>query len=264
VSGRGRGATLAEATVALALLAVATVLALGLHAQARRSFLTTEDRAATQQSLRAAFDGLLRELRLAGFHHDPDGAGVDEPIEAAWETALVVRADLDRGTPEAETPEAELAGGACAAVSTGNDEIFGWVLARPDASGALLDFDADVAGVPRDGEVERVVVAGIAREHGDPPYTLYRFAVEDDSASVTRTPVADGIASLRFEYLDAAGRAVPEPGGADDAGSKAGRASVRAVRVTLGAHAQLDGGPPFVLSGLVVPRNLGIPHASDR
>jgi len=229
------GAGLVDALAGVALLAVVAPIALDLLAHTRRLFEGAADRMELQQSVRAAHDVVLRELRLAGLNTDPDGAAgrPDEAIEAAFDGAIVVRYDADRGTPEALVPEAALAAGSpFAAVSTGNDEIVGFVLAKADGpSPDVLAFVADVVPVPRDGVLEQVAVPDVALAQEDPPYTLYRVVVKHGAQTTQRAPVADQVRALRFSYFDRAGLPLAAPGGADDASSRAARAAIGEVRV---------------------------------
>ncbi len=143
----------------------------------------------------------------------------------------MVRGDADGATGKAHDPEDLLAGGAFENVSTGNDEIVGYVLAKPGGLSAdTLSFDADVAEVPRDGLTETVLVEHVALTHDDPPYTLYRFHVKSDSSRVVRTPVIDNVRSLRFTYLDGSGSVVCDPCGTD---GPAVRASIRRIHVEI-------------------------------
>ncbi len=228
-----RGVGLAEHLVALAIFAVATVVALSQLGSARRGFELGADRTELQQVLRVASERLARDLRWAGLNTNPDGnpARPDEAIEAAGGAFIVVRGDADGNTAKAHDPEDVLAGGAFENVSTGNDEIVGYVLAKPGGLGAdTLSFDADVGEVPRDGLTETVLVEHVALTHDDPPYTLYRFHVKSDSSRVVRTPVIDNVRSLRFTYFDGSGTLLCD---SCDAPAPAVRASIRRIRVEI-------------------------------
>jgi len=256
-----RGIGLVELLVALALFVLLAGLALTRYESARRALKRGSGQVEAQQSLRAGLDRVASDLRAAGRGIDPDGepARPDEGVEAALAAAVVIRADFDGRTERATDPETELAGGGrFARVPTGNDEIVAYALARADGTSAdRFHFDADVEGVPRDGLVERVVLAGLALGQDDPPYTLYRLTVRPDSSRVARTPVIDGVRRLRFTYFDGAGEVVPPPGGEDDAAARRGRASIRRVRIELEWVSSAGGrSEGFRLAACVTPRNL--------
>ncbi len=279
-----RGFTLAEALVGLATLALAGVVALALFDGAQRAFRRGDRVAEMQQAARAALWRMGSEIGRAGLGVDPDGmAGrPDEPVEAAFPTAIVLRGDLDRDDPEAAgDPELALAGGAFANVATGNDEIVAYVLAKPDGSSRdVLEFDADVAEAPRDGRVERVRIERVALGQDDPPYTLYRITLHPDPARfgragwTVRTPLADNVRSMGFVYRDRAGAALADPvGGLDDAPGPARRAAIRRIDVELrvdlrhadpgrrpgdpgGRRAEAEG---YALSASFTPRNPALP-----
>ncbi len=263
MSARGLG--LIEALVALAVLAIAAALALDLLDRGRRAFHRGENLLESRQGVRAGWRRMVGELRAAGLAHDPDGdpRRPDEAIEAAYDTAIVFRADLDAHDPaRSDVPEAALASGMFATVPIGNDEIVGYALARPDGSGPdVLTFEADVLEPARDGDVETVRVTDLALVHDAPPYTLYRFTLNADPASgplIVRAPVVDDLRRLTIRYLDERGVAL-HPGGAESA--RAERARIRRVEITLEGMTR-DPDPAtglkrrFELSGSVVPRNL--------
>lgn len=295
---REGGMSLAEVLVATAILAIAVVAALVLYDAARKSFKRGENATEQQQAVRIAFDKLNADLRMAGFNYNPDGAvgRPDEQIEAAYDTAIVLRADFDAEDPAASgTPEVALAGGAYLSVSTGNDEIVAYVLAKPDGSSTdTLTFQADVSESKRDGDVETVTIPNVALVQNDPPYTLYRVTLNNDPATwgtgafVVRTPLVDNVRSMTFRYYNALGGAVngtfdlsavaDDIGGSDAAGPKAQRASVRRIEVALvgltrepdlGWVDSSDANPKtrayrkFELRGDVTPRNLGMVGIRD-
>jgi hypothetical protein len=257
--------------VGSAVLLVVSLVALTVYEAARRSFAVGADAAERQQGVRSGFDRLMADLRRAGLNHNPDGNPdrPDEPIEGAFETAVVLRADFDGADPgEATTPEDRLAGSTYDVVSTGNDEIIVWFLAKPDGSStATLTFEADVADEPRDGNVESIAIPNVALAHDDPPYTLYRATLDNDVAEhgtlgfVTRTPVADMIASLRFHYSDAAGVPVAATGGAEV--SRPVRRRIGRVRVHLAGATETGGRGRLELVGDVRSRNAGITGHRD-
>jgi type II secretory pathway pseudopilin PulG len=281
------GLTSAELLVALAILVVAMSVALGTFDRARQSFELGQNVADSQQSVRSAFRRLVRELRAAGFavHPDGDPARPDEGIEAAYDTAIVIRADLDAGDPARRAvPEATLAGGAFETVTTGNDEIVAYVLAKPDRSSpGVLDFEADVLEAVRDGDVEAISIRDVALVQDDPPYTLYRIHLNPDRTGplVVRTPVIENVRRLTFRYYDRAdvpvnpvfdlGRVGDDLGGTDTAAARAARSRVRRIEidlegVTLDAdpgwadggdgHAATRGRRKYRLGGSITPPNL--------
>jgi hypothetical protein len=277
------GGSAVELLVALALFTLAALAALEQHQAAGRARAIGESLAELQQGIRSGYDRLANDLAAAGLGVDPDGAPgrPDEPIEGAFVRAIVLRADLDGATPDASDPETALAaGGPFENVATANDEIVAWLLAKSDGSSPdSLAFDADVVGVPRDGRVERVSIGGVSLSDDDPPYTLYRVTVRPDSAAVLRTPVTDGVRTLRFVYLDAAGRAIVPPGGEDDEASVRARAAVRRVHIEIEGVAReadplwrdpADPDPAtsrrrkFRLEGEVAPQNLVSNGVIDR
>ena len=277
------GFSLGEMLVAIAVLAVATVIALSLHDAARRSFKKGDNAAEQQQSVRIAFDRLTTDLRMAGHNVNPDGdaARQDEPIEGAFDTAIVIRADFDVDDPSASaTPETALAtGGAFATVSTGNDEIVTFVLAKPDGTSSdTLTFFADL-GSPRTGAVRRVDIPRVSLAQSDPPYTLYCITLGNSDGSPVRMPLADNVRSMGFSYHGWDGTRMAGPGGDETAGAKAARGAVRRITVDLAGLTRdpdpgwVDVGDPdprtrsyrkFRLAGDVAPRNLGLKGLPDR
>jgi len=237
------GASLAEALVTLAVASLLLILALAFYEGARRSFREGENAAEQQQSARVALEIVEADLRLAGFQINPDGdpARPDEPIEAALATALVLRADFDASDAGSSSdPERALEGGAFERVSTGNDEIRGFVLRPMEGVGSeALAFDADVAPAPRDGAVERVTIDRLALTLDRPPYALYRVALDADAAAygaagfVRFTPVVENVRALRFRYFDRAGRELVGPGGEDTPAARETRAAIVRIGVEL-------------------------------
>ncbi len=248
------GLTLVEVLVAVTVMVVAASVALLLYDGARRAFRNGEEAAEQQQGVRSAYERLCSDLRLAGINFNPDGDAneVDEPIEAAFDTALVLRGDLDGDDPSESTdPEAILAGGAQRAVSVGNDEIVAYVLAKPGgSSGDVLRFDADVRDIPRDGIAETVEIPGGVLVQDDPPYTLYRITLNNDVSSwgsgsfFARMPVLENVRSLTFRYLGVGGvlndrldltTASDDIGGADTPEARRRRASIVGIEVEVEA-----------------------------
>jgi hypothetical protein len=277
------GVGLVEILVATAVFAVVITAALVQYRATRRAHAVGDALVELQQSVRVGFDRITADLAVAGLavHPDEQRPRPDEGIEAAYAAAIVIRGDFDGHGSGATDPEHALAGtGPFRTVTTGNDEIVGYVLSRSDgSSGGAIRFDADVLGVPRDGRVETTTIDDIARAHDAPPYTLYRVSVQADSTRVARSPVADNIRSLRFAFFDEAGNPIDPPGGAEDDASRQARASIRRIRVELEGVVR-DPDPrwrdpgdddpatrryrKFKLTGVVSPRNLGLAGWADR
>ena len=249
-----RGISLAEVLVAFTILAVTITTALVLYDDTRRALARGENMIDQQQVVRIAFDMISSDLRMAGYNVDPDGTPgrPDEPIEGAFDTAIVLRADFDAdGDGSGPTvPESSLAGGAFDVVSTGNDEIVAYVLSRPDGSGPdTLTFEADVQSTPRDGTVDTVSIDNVALVHDNPPYTLYRVTL-DAAGSPVRMPLAENVLALRFRYFDSSGQVMhpfdiadtsDDIGGADDATGRALREAIRRVEIdVLGQTRDID------------------------
>ena len=175
-------------------------------------------------------------------------------------------------------PEQTLAGGAFLSVSTGNDEIYTYVLAKPDGSSPdTVTFEADINAGQRDGVVETVSIPDVALTHPSPPYTLYRIRLQDDG-SLVRTPLIENVRSLDFHYFDSSGVELPYVGGAETPADLDLRRSVRRVSVEIEALTRdpdsryldtTDSNPTtqrfrkFKLKGDVTPRNLGMVGLRD-
>jgi prepilin-type N-terminal cleavage/methylation domain-containing protein len=84
--------TMVEMMVALAIFAVVSTVVIGFLTSSRRTYNTTSDRAHYQQSLRAVFSLMTRELRSAGC--DPAEIGI-LGLAVADDTILRCRMDLD-------------------------------------------------------------------------------------------------------------------------------------------------------------------------
>ncbi len=293
-----QGLSMVEALVAITVMVVAGTIALLIYDAARRSFKKGENLSEQQQAVRIAFDELVSDLRLAGFNYNPDGDKLrpDEQIEAAYDTAIVIRADFDAEDPaQASSPEGTLAGSSFLAVSTGNDEIVIFALAKPDGTGPdTLTFFADVQEAQRDGDVELVSVPNVVLVQNDPPYTLYRITLNNDPATYgtssffTRTPVVENIRSLRFRYYDSVGTQLnttfdlddpsDDIGGAETTQARNARGAIRRIQVELEGltrepdlgWADPDDSDPetreyrkFQLVSDVTPRNLGMVGIRD-
>ena len=227
-----RGFTLVEMLIASAIFAIAAAVAFILYTAAQRSYKAGQNFTDQQQNTRAAFDRVLSDLRNAGYNYNPDGSKTrtDEQIEAAYDTAIVLRADLDFEDATLSTAPESSIKGVYNVVSTGNDEIVAYVLAKSGwTGGATLTFNADIDNPtrttisylgnnisvgPRDGSTEPVRLGNVALVQSDPPYTLYRVTLNNDMAAYVsganptaagffvKQPVADNIKSMRFRYYD--------------------------------------------------------------
>ncbi|MEO8218708.1 MAG: prepilin-type N-terminal cleavage/methylation domain-containing protein, partial [Acidobacteriota bacterium] len=157
----------------------------------------------------------------------------DEQIEYAGPTAITLRANFNYETATGPCPttiltttppcehgrEAALelsSGGVFPVVTTGNDEIVTYGLESADSSKntGQIKYYADVpdrksyqnevsAGLT--GRAENLVtITGVDLTNNNPPYTLYRYTLDPGVGAVTvvRTPVANGIRSMRFQYYE--------------------------------------------------------------
>lgn len=215
------GFSLIEMLVASAVFAIVAAVAFIFYTAAQKSYKAGENYTNQQEGTRVAFDRMLSDIRLAGFNTNPDGdAGrVDEQVEGAWDTAVTIRGDFDFEDPTANaTPEASLPGAVYNVVSTGNDEIVTYVLAKPGPSGPdTLTFRVD-ASKPRTRNVQTIQIPNVALVQNNPPYTLYRVTLKDiagafpsspqASSSFIYEPVADNIKSMTFLYYPDAGAAL--------------------------------------------------------
>ena len=293
-----RGLSIAEVLVALAVMVIAGAIALLLYDASTKSFKKGENLSEQQQAVRIAFDRLTSDLRLTGFNYNPDGAKnrPDEQFEAAFDTAIVIRADFDIEDPVAsQNPEIALAGGAFLSVSTGNDEILAYVLAKPDGSSPhTLAFQADVQEAQRDGGVEIIGIPNVALVHDDPPYTLYRITLNNDAGTwgskgfIVRTPLVENIRSMSFRYYDQTGNQInntfdlttigDDIGGSDAPGIKRQRSIIRRVGIDLvgltrnpdvtwmdpdDTNLATQRYRKFQLAGDVTPRNIGMVGTRD-
>ena len=207
------GFSLIEMLLAAAIFSIVAAVAFIFYTAAQKSYKAGENFSDQQQSTRVAFDRMISDIRLAGFNTNPDGdaSRVDEQVEGAWDTAVTIRGDFDFEDPAASTsPEAALAGAVYNVVSTGNDEIVTYVLAKPGPSGPdtlTLVLDPDR---PRAKSNKTISIPNIALVQDDPPYTLYRVTLADvtgafptspnASSDFIYEPVADNLKSMAFQY----------------------------------------------------------------
>ena len=238
----------------------------------------------------------------------------DEQIEYAGNSAITFRGNFNYETYTAPCPddgsgkicengrEAWLESAEFPLVTTSNSEIVTYALVsnsgNASANKDTVDFYADI-DKPRDvspktGNKEAAVsITGIDLSNKYPPYTLYRYTLDDNGKAVG-VPIADNIRSLTFRYFaDTAATTKQEIGCGDAAvctvadlpfgkgqfdGNKPDvdiierdvRQKIKSVRLALvGMNPQQDASfndtsdayapnyRKFPLETVVVPRNLG-------
>jgi hypothetical protein len=178
-------------------------------------------------------------------------------------------------------------------VSTGNDEVVAYVLAKPGGPNPhTLTFEADLEEAQRDADVETVQVDAVSLVQDDPPYTLYRITFNTDvefwgsSTFFKREVLAENVGAMTFRYYDAAGAQInstfdldstsEDIGGSESA--VAARAGIARIEIELlglsldpraGWVDVKDPNPDtrpfhkFRLTSNVVPRNLGLVGVPD-
>lgn len=256
---RQLGMTLVEVIVAATLALVGFLVALVLYQAARNLFKKGEQATDQQQEVRAAYDMMLKDLRLAGYNWNASGETRDgeEQIEGAWDGAITVRGDFDfEDTVKSVAPEDVIAGSTNKA-TVGNDEIVTYCLRPVAGSESDAVFKADVTSgttavsggvnvAVRDGTPDTVTIAGIAlgTAQNNPPYNLYRVTLNNDNSTYsgggasfqTWTLLASNIKSLQFKYYDANGTQL-FPNGAKpllgDEANKDNRALIKKLDVTI-------------------------------
>ena len=238
------GFSLIEMMVASAIFAIAAAVAFILYSAAQKSYKAGENFTDQQQSTRVAFDRMVSDIRLAGFNTNPDGdaSRIDEQVEGMWDTAITIRGDFDFEDPVASTtPESSLPGANYNVVSTGNDEIVTYVLAKPGPVGSdtlTLRLDPDR---PRTKALKTVTIPNVVLVQSNPPYTLYRVTLADvagafpsspqAATSFVYEPVAENVRSMSFRYYDDGGTLLnPDTptNAADDVGGGDANTTVRA------------------------------------
>lgn len=318
-----QGFTLTEVLVASAIFVIVIVAALLMYDRGNRTFKQGVEAGNMQQNTRVAFEKMLSDLRMAGYDYDRDGipsAGTqqqqpDEQIEFIGRSAITFRGNFnydtataactsdptspvqcDNGRERAYEPTT----GEYPVVTTANNEIVTYALVSKTAAANTdsVNFFADIAR-PRNSFTSpesQVTIDGVDFSNNNPPYTLYRFTLKDDG-TIDRTPIAENIRSLVFDYYEDANGTTPlrnlaNPpvtiASASLATSVGGlgqytpadptailperniRLKINAVKVTLiGMNEAQDGGytdatdtvapkfRKFSLTSLVVPRNTG-------
>ena len=215
---RCAGFSLVEMLLASAIFAIVAAVAFIFYTAAQESFKAGGNFADQQQATRVGFDRMISDIRLAGFNTNPDGdsSRVDEQVEGAWDTAVTIRGDFDFEDPAASaTPESALPGSVYNLVSTGNDEIVTYVLAKPGPFGPasltiLVDPDK-----PRSKTLKPIIIPNVALVQNDPPYTLYRVTLKDIAGAYPSAPqaasdfiyepVAENIRTMALRYFPDSG-----------------------------------------------------------
>ena len=248
------GMTLVETLVAITVFTIVFLAALGLYQAANRAYMATDAATIQQQNARFAMDRVAETLREAGANYSPTGAAniPDEQIEGAWESAIFVRGDFD------DQRECGSAAGCTAGatqklenltfpiVTTGNDEIVGYVLRKPSANSVNITIKADLttsggrdavkSGSTITGEETATIAVAASDLAGQtsPPYQLVRVNF-DSSGTPQYQVIAENIFRLSFKLMNDAGTEVvtasTATGGADaDRGT---RATIRKVGVSI-------------------------------
>ncbi|MEO8378572.1 MAG: hypothetical protein ABI779_02795 [Acidobacteriota bacterium] len=212
-----RGLSLAEALVAITIFAVVFISALTLYSVASSAYLRTDSAVIQQQNVRFTMDRISETLRDAGAGHNMLGARnlADEQIEGIWESAVFVRGDFN------DDRETALESTTFPIVTTGNDEIVGYVLRKdPDSNGtvnntipitikadltpaggrdAIFTSNASIAGE----ETATIMVAATdLAGQTKPPYQLTKVTF-DNGGLPQYEIIAENINQLRFTYATA-------------------------------------------------------------
>ena len=281
------GMSFIEVLVATAVLVVAMIVALTIYDSARKSFKKGENATVQQEEVRIAYDRLTADLRMLGFNANPDGLPTrpDEQLEAGLDHAIIFRGDFDAEDPaRVNDHEDDLAGGAFGVISTGNDEVVGYVLSKPDGTGPdTITFSADVNDEPRDGNVTAVTINNVVLNPTSPPYTLYKISLNNNVGTccagdfIVRTPIVENVRNLTFQYFDATSTApIAAPGATELAAAKIVRAGITRFNVSLIGMTKdpdmnvVDASDPaapkyrkFELRGDVVPRHMRMKGMQD-
>lgn len=203
-----------EALVAVAVFTVVFLSALALYQTANRAYLRTDAATIQQQNVRFAMDRMLETLRDAGAGYNTLGSAklADEQIEGAWESAIFVRGNFNNAREGGLETTATTG---FSIVTTGNDEIVGFVLRKPNANNRSIEIKADFTA-PRSAvytnqttitneTIKRIPVAATTiAEQTDPPYQLTKVTF-DTSGNPVYEVLADNIYRMKFEYYGATG-----------------------------------------------------------
>lgn len=250
IAGSQRGMTLIETLIAVLIFAVVFIAALMLYQAANRAYLQTDAAAIQQQNIRFGMDRMLETLRDGGAGYNTLGSPrlADEQIEGAWESAVFVRGNFDNRR------ENNLESTTFPIVTTGNDEIVGFVL-RKNGSGtipiaikadltgtggrrdAIYTSNTNIAGEETSGQV--MVAATTVAGQTDPPYQLAKVTF-NASGQPQYEVIADNIYKMKFEYYGANGATtsstavITTASGSGSADAQRGsRAAVRRIKVKL-------------------------------
>jgi Tfp pilus assembly protein PilW len=237
---REGGFSLIEALVAIAVFTVVFIVALMLYQLATGSYLRTDSAVRQQQDVRFGMDRMAETLRDAGAGHNMLGSRkvADEQIEGAWESAVFIRGDFDG---ERETG---LENATFPIVTTGNDEIVGYVLRKPNANPYTISIKADLTGTGRDAvftsnasitneETRTVSVAArTLAEQTSPPYQLTRVTF-DAAGNAQYAVIADNVRTLQFGYYPATGTTAVAVGNSGADAERDERATIRKIQTKL-------------------------------
>lgn len=273
-----RGLTIVEALVAITVFTVVFIAALMLYSVASNAYLRTDSAVIQQQNIRFTMDRMSETLRDAGAGHNMYGSKklADEQIEGAWESAVFVRGDFD-GQEEDNLESATFP-----IVTTGNDEIVGFVLLKNGAGTLPISIKADLTGTGGSDDRDAIftsnssitneetvtvnVAATTVAQQTNPPYQLAKVTFNASGAAQYEI-IADNIYQLKFDYYPATGSTAITTGigsGADTERDE--RATIRKIAVRLtGQTDRADmsygtgtGYRTFPLEQVIVPANLGI------
>lgn len=215
-----KGMTLVETLVAVVVFSIVFLAALGLYQVANRAYLATDAATIQQQNARYAMDRMSETLRDAGANYNTMGRSglADEQIEGAWESAVFVRADYDNSREGVDQGNTLESSPNFAIVTTGNDEIVGYVLRKPGANSINLTIKADLlpasgrdavktsanvtTGEETSGNVQ-VAATNLAGQT-NPPYQLTRVTF-DTSGNPVYQVIAENVFRLSFKLMDASG-----------------------------------------------------------
>ena len=240
-----RGLTLIETLVAIIVFTVVFLTALMLYQNASRAYLRTDAAVIQQQNMRFTMDRVSDALRDAGAGHNMLGARnlADEQIEGAWESAVFIRGDYDGKREDGSDGGTDLKNATFPIVTTGNDEIVGFVLRKEGANSYPITLRMDLTGTGRDaiytndtsitGEesVTVDVAATTLAEQTNPPYDLAKVTFNAAGQPVYEV-IASNIRQLQFGYLPATGTtAVAAYGGANTERDE--RKTIRKIDVSL-------------------------------
>lgn len=235
-----RGFSLIEALVAITIFTVVFIVALMLYQLATSSYLRTDSAVTQQQNVRFGMDRMAESLRDAGAGHNMLGSKkvADEQIEGAWESAIFVRGDFDG---ERETA---LENATFPIVTTGNDEIVGYVLRKAGSNPYSITVKADLTGTGRDAvftsnasitneETRTIAVAArTLAEQTSPPYQLTRVTF-DDAGNAQYAVIAENVQSLELKYYPASGTTAVAVGNSGADSERDERAAIRKIQTKL-------------------------------